>query len=90
MARMSTPDPLTRWTAALAEALGVDADVDLRLLLDVAREAAHAVDRPAAPVSTYLVGLAAARAGGGEDAVRAAADTVRRLAAEWDLGLEHH
>lgn len=89
-----TDDPLTRWTHALAAALGVGGDVDQQLLLDVARDAAHAVDRPAAPISTYLVGLAvAAGVAQGQapgDATHAAAETVRRLAAEWDLGLEQH
>jgi hypothetical protein len=85
-----TEDPLTRWTRTLAEALGVDTEVDQQLLLDVARDAAHAVDRPAAPISTYLVGLAVAKGGGSAEAAHAAADTVRRLAAEWDLGLERH
>lgn len=87
-----TPDALTRWTVALAEELGVPADLDLQLILDVARDAAHAVDRPAAPVSTYLMGVAVARAvSEGRDAAQAARDaaaSVRHLAGQWDLGLE--
>ena len=84
-------DPLTTWTQAARHALQSDLgvtlpDVDLHLLLDIARDAAHAVDRPAAPVTTYLLGYAAALAGGGEKTETAAA-TLRRLAAEWDLGL---
>jgi hypothetical protein len=87
-----TPDSLTRWTVALAEELGVSATVDLQLILDVARDAAHAVDRPAAPVSTYLLGVAVAQAvaAGGDPAAaaRQAAQTVTRLAGQWDLGIE--
>ena len=84
-------DALTKWTAAASHALqsdlGVDLpEVDMQLLLDIARDAAHAVDRPAAPVTTYLLGYAAALAGGG-DKVGEAAATLRRLAAEWDIGL---
>jgi hypothetical protein len=35
----------------------------MRLILDVARDVAHAIERPAAPVTTYLLGLAAGRSG---------------------------
>jgi hypothetical protein len=77
-------DVLTAWVAELAVALGVDpADVDntIRdLLLDAARDAAHSVARPAAPLTTFLVGYAAGQRGGGPDAVRAAAETAARLA----------
>lgn len=74
---------LDAWTRDLARALDLDLDVDVPLLLDVARDAAHAVDRPAAPVSTFLVGFAAARRGGGVDAVREAAAVAQTLAAGW-------
>jgi hypothetical protein len=75
---------LDDWTTALAAELGLDPlDLDVRLLLDVARDAAHHVDRPAAPLTTFLVGYAAARRGGGADAVRDAAETASRLALAW-------
>jgi hypothetical protein len=52
---------LDRWASELADALGLDsADVpDIPLILDVARDAAHGVTRPAAPLTTFLVGYAA-------------------------------
>jgi len=83
-------DSLTQWTAAATHALQTEFDitipeVDVHLLLDVARDAAHAVDRPAAPITTFLLGYAAALAGA--DAVGQGAHTLNRLAAEWDLGL---
>ena len=74
---------LDTWTAELARALDVDLAVDLPLLLDVARDAAHQVERPAAPVTTFLLGYAAAQAGGGPAAVADAAATAQRLAAGW-------
>ena len=77
---------LDEWTAALARELAVDLDVDVGLLLDVAREAAHNVDRPAAPVTTFLVGYAAALAGGGADAVTRAAERASVLARSWGSG----
>ncbi|MBE7187524.1 MAG: hypothetical protein INR67_04470 [Jatrophihabitans endophyticus] len=72
---------LDAWVADLAAELGVDAAaVDRTLLLDVARDAAHQVARPAAPLTTFLVGLAAGRNGGDAAAVRAAAERAQRLA----------
>ncbi|MDG9710389.1 DUF6457 domain-containing protein [Streptomyces sp. DH10] len=74
---------LDEWISAVKDDLGIDLDVDTRLLLDLARDAAHGVDRPAAPLTTFLVGYAAARAGGGPDAVAEAARKAAALAARW-------
>lgn len=76
-------NPLDSWVGELAAALGVDAGaLDRDLLLEVARDAAHGIARPAAPLTTFLVGLAAGQRGGDAEAVRAAAQTALRLAAE--------
>lgn len=76
-------DPLAAWVAELAAALGVDASVvDLDLVLDLARDAAHGVARPAAPLTTFLVGLAAGRDGATADAIRDAAEVARQMTAE--------
>lgn len=77
---MSTLDD---WTRALCTELEVDLDVDIPGLLDVARDAAHGVDRPAAPLTTFLVGYAAARAGGGPAAVEAALTRTTTLVRRW-------
>jgi len=53
--------------------------VERAVLLDLARDVAHGVARPAAPLTTFLVGLAAGRAGGTADDVRAAAARVLAL-----------
>ena len=85
---------LDDWVAALSAELGLTVDVDVRLLLDVARDAAHQVERPAAPLTTFLVGYAAgqraATAGGGTTsaadaaaAVSEAAQKAQRLALGW-------
>jgi hypothetical protein len=78
---------LDDWITELAAALGVDpAALDRNLLLDVARDAAHTVARPAAPLTTFLVGLAAGLRGGGKEAVDDAAAIVLRLAAQRATG----
>lgn len=73
---------LQEWTTTLAQRLGVDLDVDLRLVLDLARDAAHNVERPAAPVTTFLVGYAAAKAGGTPEDVARVAAQARALSEE--------
>ena len=75
---------LDDWIAALAVELDVDPGaLDVRLLLDVARDAAHNVDRPAAPLTTFLVGYAAGLRGGGAGPVQAAALAAQQLAQSW-------
>jgi NAD(P)H-hydrate repair Nnr-like enzyme with NAD(P)H-hydrate epimerase domain len=82
---------LDAWIEELASALGVDAGaLDRDLLLDVARDAAHAVARPAAPLTTFLVGLAAGRNGGDAAAVREAAVTASRHAEEHAAAKPEH
>ena len=63
---------LDDWAAHVAAELGVDVELDVDAVLDLAAAAAHAVVRPAAPLTTFLAGLAAGRAGGSADDVRAA------------------
>jgi hypothetical protein len=71
---------LDDWTAAACADLGIDpAAVDVRQILDLARDAAHQVDRPAAPITAYLLGVAV---GSGVPADEAAA-RLRALAAGW-------
>jgi hypothetical protein len=61
------PDAVTsRWLRAVTGVLGID-DTDLAdhvaatKLLDLARDAAHGVARPAAPLAAFAVGLAVGR-----------------------------
>jgi hypothetical protein len=68
------------WMRSLAAELGLsdislDDDV-LRTVLDLARDAAHQIDRPAAPLTTFLVGVAVGRGA----SLGAAADAATALA----------
>lgn len=74
---------LDEWISAVKDELGIDLDVDTGALLDLARDAAHGVARPAAPLTTFLVGYAAAHAGGGPEAVAEAARKATALALRW-------
>jgi molybdopterin-guanine dinucleotide biosynthesis protein A len=75
---------LDEWISAVKDELGLDLDVDTRVLLDLARDAAHGVARPAAPLTTFLVGYAAAQGEGGPAAVAEAARKAAALALRWE------
>jgi molybdopterin-guanine dinucleotide biosynthesis protein A len=70
---------MDEWIDALRLEFDLDVPVDVVAILDVARVAAHNVARPAAPVTTFLLGLAVAR---GAD-ITAAANTITALAEGW-------
>ncbi|AYN40386.1 molybdenum cofactor guanylyltransferase [Streptomyces dangxiongensis] len=74
---------LDEWISAVKDELGIDLDVDTGALLDLARDAAHGVARPAAPLTTFLVGYAAAQGRGGPEAVAEAARKAAALALRW-------
>jgi len=79
-----TTNVLEAWTSRLADELGVGGlEFDLDTILDLAGEAAHAVVRPAAPLTTFLVGYAAGKAVASGEARASAAiqDAVGRASA---------
>lgn len=72
------------WIDELCDVLDVEIDLDEALILDVAREAAHNVERPAAPITTFLLGYAAARSDGDVDEIEKLAGKAMALAQRWD------
>jgi hypothetical protein len=52
---------LEEWVRQVSKTLRTEGDIDTKALLDVARVAAHKVERRAAPITTYLMGLAVAQ-----------------------------
>ena len=74
---MTTMD---HWVTAAAAELDLDpSTVDVSVVLDLARDVAHHVLRPGAPVSAYLLGLAV---GSGADPAQAA-ERLTALARNW-------
>ncbi|MBG6213891.1 MAG: DUF6457 domain-containing protein [Cryobacterium sp.] len=81
------PEALDDWLTALADLLQLDpAEVPVGDLLDLARDVAHNVARPAAPLSTFLIGLAAAKNGGTSADIEAACAAASELARDWAPG----
>jgi hypothetical protein len=81
---VSADDIPERWLQAVAAALGIDktdlANPDAATaILDLARDAAHGVARPAAPIAAYAVGVAVGLGTPFAEAIRRATD----VAAAW-------
>ena len=78
------PETLDDWADALREHFDLSADdVPISLILDLAKDVANGVARPAAPFSAFVAGLIAGRRGGSPDDIRAAVADVTKLAGEW-------
>jgi hypothetical protein len=86
---------MERWLTAASAELGVPAAVltaSSHPVLDLVRDVAHGVNRPAAPLSAFLVGLAAGAAGAAGDSgtavdadqVLARVARLQALAADWE------
>jgi len=75
---------LEEWVRTVATELGVDrAAADVPALLDLARDAADGIGRPAAPLTTFLVGYAAGLAGGDRATLDRLTAEVGELARQW-------
>lgn len=74
-------DTLQDWADAVCEELGLDRDDAVQqTVLNLARVAAHLVDRPAAPLTAYFLGLAVGR---GMPLAETAA-RIQQLARGWE------
>ena len=77
---MTESTELDAWLAVAAPEVGVSpGEVPAGLLLDVARDVAHNVLRPGAPVTAYLLGLAVGRGADPAEAAR----RISELALAW-------
>lgn len=80
---------LQEWAQRVIAALEIEGlDLDINAILGLAGKAAHAVLRPAAPLTTFLVGYAAGQSTAGgvtsQQAVRTATDAALGLARDWE------
>jgi hypothetical protein len=67
------------WIKAVQKELAIDVEVDQESILNLARDAAHTIERKAAPITTFLLGIAVA---GGADP-KEAAKKIELLASNW-------
>jgi hypothetical protein len=72
------------WIDELSDVLDVETEVDEGLVLDLARVAAHNVERRAAPITTYLLGIAVGAGVTDPRKVEALAARAQALAEQWD------
>jgi hypothetical protein len=83
--RTLPPEALDAWAAAMRERFGLtEADVPVSAVLDLARDVANGVARPAAPLGAFVAGLVAGRAGDDPAEVRRALEAVTALAGGWE------
>jgi hypothetical protein len=72
---------IDRWVMAVAQQLGVNPNpADTRTILALTKDVAHNVDRPAAPVTAYMVGIAVGQGRPLPQAVK----RIRDLADGWE------
>ncbi|WP_214402463.1 DUF6457 domain-containing protein [Pseudonocardia lacus] len=92
MSESSDAQAMSEWVTAVARELGLEGALDsgttVDLVLDLTSDVAHGVSRPAAPVTAFLIGVAAGRADDPAVAARDYADKVGRLAKGWDADTE--
>lgn len=70
---------MNAWVEAVQKELGLQVSFDVDSLLDAARVAAHTIERPAAPITTFLIGVAVAN---GID-LQEACTKIAELAKTW-------
>jgi len=78
---------LSEWVTAVARELGIENTLDsattVDMVLDLTSDVAHGVSRPGAPVTAFLVGVAAGRADDPAVAARDYAGKISKLADGW-------
>ena len=78
---------LEEWLSRAGQVAGLDPStggVYRDLVLDLARDVAHGVARPAAPLTTFLLGLAAGQAGGDAAAVERITARLPTAVVAWE------
>ena len=76
------------WIDELCDVLDIEVEVDEALILDLARDSAHNVERRSAPITTFLLGYAAAGHDGSPVQVERLSGLATALALRWDKAPE--
>jgi hypothetical protein len=88
VAESSDARALSEWVTAVVRELGIEGALEgggvVDMVLDLTSDVAHGVSRPGAPVTAFLVGVAAGRAADPAVAARAYAQKISRLADGWE------
>ncbi|MHA6621386.1 DUF6457 domain-containing protein [Pseudonocardia sp. DLS-67] len=92
MADSSDARALSEWVTAVVRELGIEGALDregvVDMVLDLTSDVAHGVSRPGAPVTAFLVGVAAGRADDPAVAARDHARKISGLADAWSADTE--
>lgn len=70
---------MDEWIEKVKKELGVTFNFNIDSILDTARDAAHSVERKAAPVTTFLLGYAVATGAN----LEVATEKIAELAKNW-------
>jgi hypothetical protein len=88
----SDANALSEWVNAVSQELGLHGALDsaatVDMVLDLTSDVAHGVSRPGAPVTAFLIGVAAGRADDPAVAARDYAQKISRLADGWESDTE--
>lgn len=68
---------MNEWIEEVKKELGLTLNLDIESILDTARDAAHTVERKAAPVTTFLLGYAIAAGADAEVATKKLAELAK-------------
>lgn len=83
---------MSEWITAVTRELGLEGQVDseksVDAVLDLTSDVAHNVSRPAAPVTAFLIGVAAGRAQEPQVAAADYAQKISALAEGWNADTE--
>jgi Domain of unknown function (DUF6457) len=83
--KMGVMNTLEEWMNKVCAELEIPAGmIDMKVVLDLARDAAHGVARPAAPLTAFLVGVAVGRG----RPLRESAERVQGLVTQWPSASE--
>lgn len=80
--KVESVEIMDKWIEAVKKELGVNIDIDHGSILDVARDAAHAIERKAAPITTFLLGFAVAAGADAKEATKKIADLAKNWPAD--------